>query len=282
VLPSAGAEVDHPITSAVTTSDTDPADLVGAKTSYQWEVLTGDDQTNPADWSNITGATSATFTPDGTLEGSTIRLAATVTDNEGHAATGYGNAMQVATNVDPTIVPGTSDVVGDLTFAVPTQDPITTAATPEGANYLGTFTVDPVTPNNGEATLNFEFDIGNDQINLAQGQTLTQSYSVTANQGGNTLASQTISISIGGPGNDNFVFAPGVGADTITNFNPQADTIELEHFANVQNQQQLAAAITTDAHGEAVIELGHSDSITIPGVTATYLQQHLQSMVHLH
>ena len=58
----------------------------------------------------------------------------------------------------------------------------------------------------------------------------------------------------GGPGNDNFVFAPGVGADTIVNFNPKADTIELDHFANVQTTQQLAAAITTDAHGDAVIE----------------------------
>ena len=92
----------------------------------------------------------------------------------------------------------------------------------------------------------------------------------------------TPSVSIGGPGNDTFVFAPGVGAETLTNFNPQADTIELDHFANVQNTQQLAAAISTDAHGDAVLGLGHSDSISIPGVSATYLQQHLTSLVHLH
>jgi hypothetical protein len=90
------------------------------------------------------------------------------------------------------------------------------------------------------------------------------------------------SVSVGGPGNDSFVFHPGIGADTIFNFNPQADTFELDHFANVQNIQQLAALITTDVHGDAVIELGHSDSITIPGVTASYLQAHLQSLVHLH
>ena len=62
----------------------------------------------------------------------------------------------------------------------------------------------------------------------------------------------TVSVTVGGPGNDNFVFAPGVGADTITNFNPEADTIELYHFANVQNTQQLAAAITTVRTGNAV------------------------------
>jgi hypothetical protein len=91
----------------------------------------------------------------------------------------------------------------------------------------------------------------------------------------------TMSVSIGGPGSDNFIFAPGIGADTIVNFNPQADTIELEHFANLQNVQQLAALVTPDAHGDAVIELGHNDSITLPGVTQSYLQAHLQSLVHL-
>ena len=40
--------------------------------------------------------------------------------------------------------------------------------------------------------------------------------------------------------------------------------------------------IVTDAHGNAVIDLGHSDSITIPGVTASYLQAHVESLVHLH
>ena len=92
-------------------------------------------------------------------------------------------------------------------------------------------------------------------------------------------SSPSPSVSIGGAGNDTFVFHPGMGAETINNFNPQADTIELDHFANVQ---QLAAAITPDAHGDAMIELGHNDSIAIPGMTPSYLQAHLQSMVHLH
>lgn len=90
------------------------------------------------------------------------------------------------------------------------------------------------------------------------------------------------SVSIGGAGNDSFVFHPGMGAETISNFNPQADTIELDHFANVQNLQQLAADITSNAHGDALIELGHNDSLTVAGMTAAQLQAHLQSFVHLH
>jgi hypothetical protein len=77
------------------------------------------------------------------------------------------------------------------------------------------------------------------------------------------------------------MFAPGVGADIIANFHTQSDAIDLHGFANVQSAQQLASLITTDAHGNALIELGHHDSIDIPGVTASYLQQHLQSLVHL-
>ena len=90
------------------------------------------------------------------------------------------------------------------------------------------------------------------------------------------------SVSIGGAGNDTFVFHPGEGSQTVNNFDPQHDTIELDHFANIHNVQELAAAITPDMHGNAMLELGHDDNIAIPGVSATFLQQHLQNLVHLH
>ena len=85
---------------------------------------------------------------------------------------------------------------------------------------------------------------------------------------------------LGGGGNDTFVFQPGLGAETIGNFNPRVDTIELQHFADVEHGQQLARLITTDQHSDAVIELGHSDSITVPGVSQSYFQAHLQSLIH--
>jgi hypothetical protein len=87
---------------------------------------------------------------------------------------------------------------------------------------------------------------------------------------------------VGGPGNDHFVFAPGIGAETIANFNPHQDTIELDHFANAQSMQELGSLIASDQHGNAVIDLGHHDSITIPGMTAADLHAVLQTAVHLH
>jgi hypothetical protein len=105
--------------------------------------------------------------------------------------------------------------------------------------------------------------------------------SANAGSAGDTVITPP-QILIGGPGKDTFVFRPGMGAETIGNFNPQVDNIELQHFADIENAQQLARLITTDLHSDAVSALGHSDSITIPGVTQSYFQAHLQSLIHFH
>ena len=107
---------------------------------------------------------------------------------------------------------------------------------------------------------------------------MTQSYNISVADAQNPAdnINQTVSVTVGGPGNDHFVFAPGVGADTVTNFNPQQDTLEFDHFANAQTVQELQSLITTDVHGDAVINLGHNDSVTLPGVTDTQLQHVIQ------
>ena len=155
---------------------------------------------------------------------------------------------------------------GSVTFAdADTSDTHTASFTPDGANYVGSFSLTPVTEGNGSVAVGFDFMSSNDQINLAPGETVTQSYNVTVADAQNPAQTQnqTVSVSIGGPGNDHFVFAPGIGADTITNFNPQQDMLELDHFANAQTIQELQSFITTDAHGDALINLGHNDSIVL-------------------
>ncbi len=83
------------------------------------------------------------------------------------------------------------------------------------------------------------------------------------------------SVTIGSDG-DHFDFGPGVGAETVTNFNPQQDTLEFDHFADAQTIEQLQSLITTDAHGDAVINLGHNDSVTLTGTTTADLQHVIQ------
>ncbi len=188
-------------------------------------------------------------------------------------------AAPVASSAGDTSVlsSATSDgVEGIITFAdADTSNTQTTNVTPDGSNYIGTFTADLVSEANGSASVEFGFTFGNDQINLTPGQTLKQSYDVSVTDPKDLAATmnQTVSVSIGGPGNDNFVFAPGIGADTIVNFKPQQDLIELDHFANAQTVQELQSLVTTDLHGDAVINLGHNDSITFAGTTAPQLQQ---------
>ena len=166
--------------------------------------------------------------------------------SDGHGGTLIADTSPPTVSSDTsTEASGAGGVSGTVTFADPTASNTQTASfTADGSNYVGTFSVDPVSESNGSAAVGFQFSLGNDQINLASGQTLTQSYDVSVADAQNPAENlnQTVSVSIGGPGNDNFVFRPGIGADTILNFNPQHDTIELDHFANAQTVQELAVA----------------------------------------
>jgi hypothetical protein len=113
---------------------------------------------------------------------------------------------------------------------------------------------------NGEVTYTID-------SSTSTGMTATQSQTTTANSG----------VVLGGPGNDTFVFQPGMGGETIANFNPQQDTLSFDHFTAAQTAQELQSLIMTDTQGEAVINLGHNDSVTLTGVTPAQLQQAIQA-----
>jgi hypothetical protein len=116
---------------------------------------------------------------------------------------------------------------------------------------------------------------------------VTQSYDVAVSEGANTILRETVSVSIGSSRSDTFVFNPGIGADTIVNFNAAGgDMIDLSHFTNFTTVQQLQAVTTSDGHGDTVIDLGNHDSVTIAGMNiagmnASQVQAALHSIVHL-
>jgi hypothetical protein len=93
-----------------------------------------------------------------------------------------------------------------------------------------------------------------------QGNTTTQAMSASP---------AAISTSAG----DTFVFAANFGHETITNFHPDTDVIEIDHtvFADVQ---ALLAAAHDDGHGNAVITAYPHDSLTLKNVTVAQLVQH--------
>jgi len=65
----------------------------------------------------------------------------------------------------------------------------------------------------------------------------------------------------------------GRGTSPSVGFRCGAGTIELDHFTNAQTVQELQSLISSDAHGEAVINFGHNDSITLANVTTPRLQR---------
>src|SRR5262249_1385275 len=106
-------------------------------------------------------------------------------------------------------------------------------------------------------------------------QTSNSNLSTTNNETTTELGPNA-SVTVDSDG-DHFVFNPGIGAETVTNFNWQQDTLELDHFTNAQTTEELQSLITSDGLGDAVIQLGHNDSIVLAGVTTSELQQVIQA-----
>jgi hypothetical protein len=217
--------------------------------------------------------------------------ALTITDAQNHSAnvllagnytdssfllSGDGNGGTIV--IDP---PAVNSASGTLSFnETSPADIYTVSATPQdgGGGYLGGFTVGAVTSANGQELVGWHFNFDSSSVP----RTVTQSYDVTVadNQanGTNSIVSQTIFVTVGGPGQDSFVFKPGVGTDVIANAKI-SDTIELDGFASVANINQLQTLLNDAQTGESqslfqaanggrdtVIDLGNHDSITLANV----------------
>lgn len=121
---------------------------------------------------------------------------------------------------------------------------------------------------------------GNDIITAGQGNQLlvggTGGDVLTAGQGNDTL--------IGGGGHDTFVFGSGGGRNVVMDFQ-HGDVLQIQQNINglhVTSAADLASHIGNDGHGNAVIDLGQGDSVTLIGVKPEELQHDLSSIVKVH
>jgi hypothetical protein len=151
-----------------------------------------------------------------------------------------------------------------------------------GTGYIGSFALGSVTDTGGSGSVGWTFSAAATAV-AALTSAVTQSYDVTIDDhhGGGT-AVQQIDVSFGTSHADNFVFHPGFGTDVIANFvtdGDAADTIELDGFG-INNTTDLAALIHENGNHDAVLALGHGDSITFAGVTAAQLDQVLNQVHH--
>jgi len=81
----------------------------------------------------------------------------------------------------------------------------------------------------------------------------------------------------GNGGADLFAFGAGSGADTVADFDGTAgDRLQILSNANgngIGSFPELASAISEDAGGNAMIDLGSGNSITLVGVRSAELSE---------
>ena len=166
--------------------------------------------------------------------------------------------------------PNTVQQMSDATTAVSGVNATDTLTVTPPQNALGT-----VSATAGNGTVEWQFQATNAQLDHLMG--LTQSFTVSDTT--NPSATQTVAVSVGGNGNDQFVFHQGVGADTMVNFStlttPQGtyagDTIALESFNGITGVADVLTHLGADSHGNAVVDLGNHDSITFQGLSVAQI-----------
>jgi hypothetical protein len=158
-------------------------------------------------------------------------------------------------------------LAGDSTLAASAQDASTSDAATLDANASA--------DNQPTATATAAADTGLASTAATTSQPATTDSAASGTQAG--AATQTATAAPG-PNGDTFVFAANFGHETIANFHPETDVIEIDHtvFADFQ---ALLAATHDDGSGNAVIAANPNDTITVKNVTVAQLIQH-QSDFH--
>jgi VCBS repeat-containing protein len=201
--------------------------------------------------------THYTFDVVGDASSSTTGLQFTYNDD--------GSAMFLdQVSVSPETAPATEATSGSISFAdVETTDTHTASFTPLDSNYVGTFSLDPVTESAGSGSVGWHFTVDNSAIQfLAQGQVLTQDYlvSVTDNHGASTV--QDITVTMNGT-ND----APtAVSENVVTDVGANA-TVDIPTWALAANDTDPD---TTDHLFVNNIVSGSGGNAALSGVDALF------------
>jgi len=163
-------------------------------------------------------------------ESQVVNVSYTISDEHGATSTATVAVTVTGTNDAPTIVAGGTTATGAVTelpdgdpqenvavhhadgaiaFTDPdTSDTHTATATPAGAGYYGSFTLDPV--NDGSGTVAWHFSVSDADINgLAAGQVVTQTYGIDVSDGHGGTAHQDVTVTITGAADN----APPVAND---------------------------------------------------------------------
>jgi VCBS repeat-containing protein len=188
-----------------------------------------------ASWDGVTllsltdftnGLTQFTFDVVGDPSLATTALVFGATDD------GPGGMYVDAVSVTPATGPATESSSGSISFSdVETADTHTASFAPQDSGYVGTFSVDPVTESGGTGSTNWHFTVNNSDIQfLAQGQTLTQTYSVFVTDDHGVSAEHDVTVAINGA-ND----APTAHNETVITDVGPSGTVDIQPWALAAN-----------------------------------------------
>ncbi len=185
-----------------------------------------------------------------------------------------------------------------FTDADPT-DTHTATEQANGINYIGTFALDDLASNGSNVTeangntpgsVDWHFSLTSTELNgLPNGATVTQSYNVAIDDGqpGGQVA-QTVSISWGSVTADTFTFHTGIGTDTVLNFQLGSDSIDFNNGQDsahlgpdmtVDQTSHILSLLTANTTGDAVLDFGNGDTVTLAGISATDLQHSINHII---
>jgi len=197
----------------------------------------------------------------------TVTAALTTQDGTADQFTFQSDSQSGTPASDPTLVasadPSATDAAApDTTSSTPSDHQPTVTATADGSAVTGLAS---------NAATNTQPATADSTSNGTQAGATAQTASAAS-------AAPAAPAPTGPTGSDTFVFAANFGHETITNFHPDTDVIEIDHtvFADFQ---ALLAATHDDGHGNAVIAANPNDSIRVKNVTVAQLAQH-QSDFH--
>jgi VCBS repeat-containing protein len=177
--------------------------------------------------------------------------------------------------VEPTPGPATESSSGTIAFTdIETGDTHTASFSPQDTGYVGTFSLDPVTEASGSGSVNWHFSVDNADIqSLAQGQTLTQVYTVFVADDHGAFTPQDVTIAINGS-NDT---PTAVSENVVTDVGPNG-TVDIQPWALAANDTDPDTTdhvsfntIISSSGGTAtgVTDISFTDDAT-PGGSFTY------------
>jgi RTX calcium-binding nonapeptide repeat (4 copies) len=158
----------------------------------------------------------------------------------------------------------------------------TLTASSQNASATDAATLDPTSSASSEhqstAPTTTAADTGPASTVATNSQPPTADTTSTSTQAGATTQTASAAPAATGANGDTFVFAANFGHETIANFHPDTDVIEIDHtvFADFH---ALLAATHDDGTGNAVIAANPNETITVKNVTVAQLVQH-QSDFH--